>query len=178
LSAGLAARPLFDSVAELREHGFAGFRSVATLRDSRCLEVPVERGVYIVVRDYDGPPEFLTRSVAPHFRGQDPTLPLEELNQQWVAGARVLYIGRASGPGVRSLLQQRVKRYIRFGQGRVVAHYGGRLIWQLRDHRSLLFAWLPTPDEDPAVVEARLQAAFVERYGALPFANLRQESDA
>jgi hypothetical protein len=178
VSAGLAAEPLFDSVAQLREHGFAGFRSVATLRDSRCLEVPVERGVYIVVRDYDGAPEFLARSVAPPFRGQDPTLPLEALNEKWVPGARVLYVGRASGPGVRSLLQQRIKRYIRFGQGRVVAHWGGRLIWQLRDHRSLLFAWLLTPDQDPAAVEARLQAGFVERYGALPFANLKQENDA
>jgi len=169
---------LFDSVVQLREHGFEGFLSVATLRDSRCLEVPAERGVYMVVRDYDGPPEFLARSVAPVFRGQAPSLPLEALNQRWVAGALVLYIGRARGPGVRSLLQQRVKRYIRFGQGRVVSHYGGRLIWQLRDHRSLLFAWLPTPEEDPVAVEARLQAAFVERHGALPFANLRQEIDA
>lgn len=178
MSAGLAARALFDSVAALREHGFEGFLSVATLHDSRCLAVPVERGVYIVARDYDGPSEFLSRSVAPVWRGKDPTLALEALHEKWVAGARVLYIGRACGPGVRSLLQQRVKRYIRFGYGRVVDHWGGRLIWQLRDHRSLRVAWLPTREEDPAAVEARLQATFVERYGALPFANLRQESDA
>lgn len=177
MSAALAAGPMFDSVAGLRAHGFEGFLSVATLRDSRCLEVPVERGVYVVVRDYDGPPEFLTRSVAPRFRGQDPTLTPDELNPRWVPGALVLYIGRAQGPGVRSLLQQRIKRYIRFGQGRVVAHWGGRLVWQLRDHRSLLFAWLRTPDEDPTSVEGRLQAAFFERHGVPPYANLRQESD-
>jgi hypothetical protein len=74
---------------------------------------------------------------------------------------------------VRALLQQRVKRYIRFGQGRVVAHYGGRFIWQLKDHRVLLLAWMPTPDEDPSVVEERLLSAFVERYGKPPFANLK-----
>lgn len=178
MSARLATGPAFDSVARLRDQGFEGFLSVATLRDSRCLEVPVERGVYIAVRDYEGPPEFLARSVAPRFRGQDPTLTLDQLNPRWVPGALVLYVGRAPGPGVRSLLQQRIKRYIRFGQGRVVAHYGGRLIWQLRDHRSLLFAWRTAPDEDPGAAEARLLAAFRERYGALPFANQGQESDA
>jgi hypothetical protein len=177
MSAGLAAGPVFDSVARLRDHGFEGFLSVAKLRDSRCLEVPVERGVYIVVRDHDGPPDFLTRSVAPHFRGKDPTLPPQKLNEKWVTGALVLYIGRACGPGVRSLLQQRVKRCIRFGEGRVVAHYGGRLIWQLRDHRSLLFAWATTPDQEPAAIEARLRAAFVATYGRPPFANLTEESE-
>ena len=88
-------------------------------------------------------------------------------------GAQVLYLGRACGPGVRSLLRQRVKRYLRFGHGRVVGHWGGRFVWQLRDHGTLRVAWKPTGDEDPALVEARLQARFREHYGMLPFANLR-----
>ncbi len=170
-----ASGAMFDSVAQLREFGFRGFFSVARLRESRCVEVPAERGVYIVVRDTLIPPRFLERSVGGRFRRMDPTVPLGVLAANWVDAAMVLYIGRARGPGVRSLLQQRVKRYIRFGQGRVVAHYGGRFIWQLKDHRALLLAWMPTADEDPAGVEARLQSAFVERYGRLPFANLRLE---
>ena len=110
------------------------------------------------------------------FRSQmDPSVPIEILQNHWVPGAVVLYIGRARGPGVRALLHQRVKRYLRFGQGRVVAHYGGRFVWQLRDHRVMLLAWMPTPDEDPAVVEARLQAMFLARHGRPPFANLRLE---
>jgi hypothetical protein len=164
-----------ESAQRLRESGFEGFRTVSHLRLTSCTEVPVARGIYLIVRDTDQPPEFLARSVGGWFRQQDPSVPLEDLKACWVEGAHVLYIGRACGPGVRSLLQQRVKRCIRFGQGKAVAHRGGRLIWQLRDHLVLRFAWKPTPDEDPAPFEAGLQAAFVERYGRLPFANLRRE---
>ena len=164
-----------ESVAGLRESGFEGFRSVSHLRQTSCLEVPVARGVYLVLRDTDQPPEFLARSVGGWFRRQDPSVPLDELNDCWVASARLLYVGRASGPGVRSLLQQRIKRSIRFGQGKAVAPGGGRLIWQLRDHLALQFAWMPMADEDPAPFEAELKAAFVARHGRLPFANLKQE---
>ena len=175
MSAPPVSPTVVDSVAHLREYGFRGFLSVTRLAESRCAEVPVERGVYIVVRDTLMPPKFLDQSVGGRFRQMDPTVPLDVLNARWVEGAVVLYIGRARGPGVRSLLQQRIKRYIRFGQGRVVAHYGGRFIWQLRDHRVLLLAWMPTPDEDPAVVETALQAAFVAKHGRPPFANLKLE---
>ena len=169
------ARSPIDSVAELRDYGFRGFLSVNRLWESRCEEVPVERGVYVAVRDAVMPPKFLEHSVGGRFRQMDPSVPIEILQNHWVPGAVVLYIGRARGPGVRALLHQRVKRYLRFGQGRVVAHYGGRFVWQLRDHRVMLLAWMPTPDEDPAVVEARLQAMFLARHGRLPFANLRLE---
>jgi hypothetical protein len=73
---------------------------------------------------------------------------------------------------VRSLLRQRVKRYLRFGHGRVVGHWDGRFVWQLRDHHALRVAWNSTSDEDPAQLETRLQARFREHYGVLPFANL------
>jgi hypothetical protein len=176
VSATAISETLFRSVVGLREYGFRGFLSVARLRESLCVEVPVERGVYVVVRDTFLPPKFLERSVGGRVRQVDPTVSVEVLSARWVEGAMVLYIGRARGPGVRSLLQQRVKRYIRFGQGRAVAHYGGRFIWQLRDHRALLLAWMPTPDEDPAAVDARLQSAFLASHGRLPFANLKLES--
>jgi hypothetical protein len=169
------ARAVIDSVVGLREYGFRGFLSVNRLWESRCDEVPVERGVYVAVRDTLMPPKFLDHSVGGRFRHMDPSVPIDVLQSHWVPGAVVLYLGLARGPGVRSLLHQRVKRYLRFGQGRVVAHYGGRFVWQLRDHRVMLLAWMPTPDEDPAAVEARLQAMFLARHGRLPFANLRLE---
>ncbi len=164
--------------ARLRDEGFEGFHAAAALRRSGCLEVPVERGVYIVVRDTDEAPAFMARSVGGRYRQQDPTEKVEALQARWVPGARLLYVGRAAGPGVRSLLQQRVKRLLRFGQGRAIAHRGGRFVWQLADHASLRIAWRTTPDGEPAAVEAALLADFVRLHGAPPFANEGAEDGA
>ena len=45
-------------------------------------------------------------------------------------------------------------------------------MWQLEDRDDLLVAWNVT-SEDAAVVETRMLGDFKERYGALPFANLK-----
>lgn len=169
-----ASRP-WDA-ALLRETGFQGFHSVSHLQRTRCLEVPVERGVYALVRDTDLPPEFMERSVAGRYRRNDPTVAVDELRAKWVEGAQVLYLAGARGPGVRNLLQQRIKRCIRFGQGRVVAHWGGRYVWQLRDHIALRVAWrCATAAEDPGALEAALLDGFMARHDRLPFANLERE---
>ena len=169
------AHALPGSIAALKARGFEGFRAVGALHDGRCLEVPVVRGVYATVRESLVEPEFLATSVGGWYRGQDPSVDRARLEAEWVAGAQVLYYGLASGPGVRSLLQQRVKRYLRFGQGKRLAHWGGRLVWQLEDHEALLIAWLPTPDQDPAPLEAELLREFLEHHGRHPFANLTED---
>ncbi len=176
MSAALVDSSRSWDVVMLRERGFTGFHSVSHLQRTRCLDVPVERGVYVVVRDTAAPPEFLAQSVGGRYRQKDPSVAVEVLKERWVEAARVLYIGRARGPGVRSLLQQRVKRYLRFGQGKAVGHWGGRYIWQLLDHVALQIAWLSTPDEDPAAVEAALLDGFSLCYRRLPFANLPEEN--
>jgi hypothetical protein len=173
VAAGSEAQVAPGSIAALKARGFEGFRAVSALHDDRCVEVPVARGVYALMRESLGAPEFLAKSVGGWYRGQDPSA--TRLEEQWVPGAQVLYFGRAAGPGVRSLLQQRVKRYLRFGHGKRVAHWGGRLVWQLADHESLLVAWLPTPEHDPAAVEAQLIQVFFTHHRKLPFANLREE---
>jgi hypothetical protein len=165
------------SRAFLEAEGFEGFFTVEQLYAEGCEGLPDEPGVYAMVRESLAPPEFLAHSVAPVYRGQDPTQPMEALKERWVPGAQVLYFGRAQGPGVRSLLRQRVKRYLRFGHGRVVGHWGGRFVWQLRDHAVLRVAWKATDAKDALPAEARLQMLFREYYGALPFANLREESE-
>ena len=177
MSAGVVDTSGSPEDTVLRDMGFDGFRPVAHLHHTSCLEVPVERGVYVVVRNSERSPEFLERSAAGWFRQQDPSVAIDALKDKWVEGAYVLYIGRARGPGVRSLLRQRVKRYIRFGMGKAVAHAGGRFIWQLRDQMALRIAWLPAPDEDPTSTEATMLNMFFLLHGKLPFANLRQESD-
>lgn len=159
----------------LQDAGFLGFRSIAHLHRTGCLEVPVEPGVYVVVRESERPPEFLAQSAAGRFRGKDPTVTVDVLKEKWVEGAQVLYIGGAPGPGVRSLLQQRVKRHIRFGMGKAIAHAGGRFIWQLRDQMALKVAWLPAPGGDVAAEEANYLFFFSAYHGRLPFANEGRE---
>jgi hypothetical protein len=168
-----------DSPTVLESDGFRGFITIGQLHREGCIGVPDERGVYAVLVRGDAPHEFRPRSSAPAWRGKDPTVPLDELQARWVAGATLLYAGRARGPGVRSRLRQRIKRYLRFGHGRVVAHWGGRLIWQLREPSRLVVAWRTCGEaEDPARLEAELLARFEQHYGALPFANLSAEPAA
>lgn len=158
-----------DSIESLRAADFTGFATVADLAGSRCAEVPVARGVYVIVRETALPPLFMERSVAGHYRGGDPSMEVETLAERWVAGAIVLFIGAAGGTGVRGQLQQRIKRHLRFGGGAAIAARGGRLVWQLRDHRALRFGWMACDDAGERAAE--LRAAFQRRYGAPPFAN-------
>lgn len=169
-----AARMDLDSVAGLRAAGFEGFVSVRDLRREDCASVPKENGVYVMVREGDAEPRFNLRGTAAFWRGQDPNVKPEVLAEKWVPGAIVVYVGRAAGTGVRGKLQQRIKRLLRFGEGKNVAHWGGRHVWQLADAYSLPVAWKVCADA--AAEEAALLAAFERAHGALPFANLRHES--
>ncbi len=172
-----AAAPDPGSRAFLEAEGFTGFVTNGQLHAERCERVPDERGVYVLVRDSVAPAEFMVRSTAPVWRGEDPTRPIDELQQRWVLGAQLLYVGRAAGTGVRGRLHQRIKRLLRFGHGKVVAHWGGRFVWQLRDHAGVRVAWKPC--DDPAAECARLLARFTGHYGVPPFANeAGPESDA
>lgn len=165
---------VLDSVDSLRAAGFAGFATVAGLAGSRCAEVPVARGVYVIVREPALPPLFMSRSVAGHYRGRDPSRPVDTLTGRWVAAATVLFIGEAGGTGVRGQLQQRIKRHLRFGGGAAIGAEGGSFVWQLRDHRALRFGWMVC--DDPGERAAELRAAFRGRYGAAPFANEEEDT--
>jgi hypothetical protein len=89
-----------------------------------------------------------------------------------VDGATVLYIGKASGGAHgRRGLRKRLDEYRRQGRGEPAGHWGGRYIWQLRDHADLLVAWKATPGEDPENVGSRLISDYIDTYGSRPFAN-------
>ena len=160
-----------DSRAYLESEGFEGFHLVGQLHAERCEGLPDAAGIYAIVRETPGPPEFMARSTAPVYRGEDPSRPVEELMARWVPGAELLYLGLAAGPGVRNLLKQRVKRMLRFGHGRVVGHWGGRFVWQLLDRAALRVAWNVTGDADAGERIGFILARFVEKHGVLPFAN-------
>jgi hypothetical protein len=61
---------------------------------------------------------------------------------------------------------------LRFSQGFTVGHYGGRLIWQLKNHSELKFRWLTLSDIEPSELEKKLLAEFIGQCGKRPFANL------
>ena len=58
-----------------------------------------------------------------------------------------------------------------FGDGKPVAHAGGRALWQVSDLDALV-DWKAVPG-DPSEAERLLLADFKERFGRLPFANFR-----
>jgi hypothetical protein len=158
--------------AALEAEGFVGWVPFARLRDAG---VAAEPGMYLVWRDGSAEPAFLPQSVGGRFKGKDPSVDAERLAQEWVPGASVIYIGKASTRkhGGKAL-GKRLEEFRRFGAGEAVGHWGGRLVWQLADHRDLLVAWRATGPEDPEDVEAEMIDAFASVYGALPFANLKR----
>ncbi len=163
----------FESLDEIRHHGFQGFTSIACLQASSCREVPAERGVYLVLRPDRPTPTFLAQSVGGHFKGKDPTVGEEKLRRKWIDEVVVVYIGKAGQVDGNATLRKRLLAYMRFGQGELIGHWGGRYIWQLKDSGRLLVCWKSTPDQNPRVVESSLIQEFKAMYGMRPFANLR-----
>ena len=139
-----------DSIEALTAAGFEGFVPVGDLARSGCMEVPVERGVYAIVREPADAPRIMPSSQAGRYRGEKPTVKPEILEKKWVPGAVVLYVAAADGTGVRNQLQQRIKRMIRYGGGANIGAAAGRYVWQLADHRKLKFAWLPAQSQGRA----------------------------
>lgn len=145
---------------------------IVYLRKSRCELVPQEYGVYLVLRLDRSYPEFLEQSTGGHFKNQDPTVGLEVLEQEWVNGAIVVYIGNTGGIDKQSHLKQRLTQLIDFGAGKKVGHRGGRLLWQLADADHLVVCWKVLQEADPAMYKSGLIADFTHQYGQRPYANL------
>lgn len=155
------------SADALRDAGFSGFVTFAALLDGELTSVPRAPGIYVVLRVNTAPPQFLERSGGGHFKGRDPSEPLEVLHAKWVEGCSVLYIGKGD------VLQRRLSEYARFGQGEPIGHWGGRYIWQLAEAAHLLVAWRPVrAGETAAEAEAAFVSEFQQKFGGLPFANL------
>lgn len=126
-----------------------------------------------MLREACAAPEYLAANRGGWHKGQDPTVPVAELQAAWVEGAQLLYIGKVPlGQTGRRGLAKRLGEYRRFGAGRRIGHRGGRYIWQLSDSDDLLVAWRETPDEDAGDVESELLDQFIDTWGALSFANV------
>jgi hypothetical protein len=172
---GVEATPLHQTVpmewtrAGLIDAGFAGFVTFADLPSSA---VPAGPGVYVVMLPDSAPPGFREHSPAGRFKDKDPSVPPAMLEEAWVPGASVVYIGKAgAGKTGKRGLRTRLNEYRRHGSGDPVAHWGGRYIWQLAGSDELVVAWTRVSDEDPEDLESRLIADFARVHGARPFAN-------
>lgn len=135
-------------------------------------EIPRNGGVYAVVYTLGGMPAFLDRGPCGDFYGVP--YPISKLADWWVPESRILYFGKAGGPGIAGMLYDRVQAYSAFGLGRNVPHGGGRAIWQIQGGDQLLIHSKPTPELIPRRIEQDLIDQFVNTYGRRPFANRRR----
>jgi len=154
----------FSSPETILRQGFSQPVPITRLLETNCAEVIDESGIYLLLLD-DTPHDFLEMSTGGHFKGKDPTVPVSLLSSAWVDGTAVLYIGQSS-----LSVRNRVRYLLRFGQGKPVAHWGGRYIWQLSDPEKLLICWKAI-EQQPRDYEMLSLAYFKRQYGKLPFAN-------
>jgi hypothetical protein len=146
IDAELPPPPASFTRDDLKAAGFASWLTWPDLRAADFAPIPCKPGAYVVFRASDAEPEFVHPSPGGWFKGKDPSVSVERLQQEWVPGAHVVYIGKADFRKRRrdvEALRKRLGEFGRFGAGEPVAHLGGRLIWQLADVDDLLVAWHP-----------------------------------
>ena len=162
----------FKSVSGLRSLGFAGFVSIESLRD-RVHLIPSEQGVYLLLRNLDLPPKFLSIGTGGHYKNKDPNVPITRLKNEWVFDATIVYVGKAGGIEIKSNLKSRITGLLRFGEGKKAPHSGGRLVWQLCDAEQLLVCWKVVKETEPRKIEKMIIGKFKQSHqGMRPFANL------
>ena len=164
---------MFNSLEALEKNGFKGFVSVKDLCNDRGC-IPKKMGVYFVVLPVQHKVVFMENNPAGFRGGRNPTVSIEELEQNWVPDTLVLYIGKAGAPNKKSTLETRINCYLKHGMGDDnAAHWGGRIIWQLKDSKNLLFCWKLSENTIPHDDEQNFIKSFKDIYKNRPFANLR-----
>jgi hypothetical protein len=151
---------------------FEGFQTVAYYREN-LHQIPKLPGVYVLARVKKEGPQFLAIGSGGHFKDREPNVSLNELGANWVEGASVVYIGKAGSRTGSATLRDRIDQLLKFGEGRKIGHWGGRLLWQLADHEELLLGWMVISDRKPSDVESELINEFKSHFGCRPFANLQ-----
>lgn len=158
---------------DLKSKGFIGFKTMGELMGNPSL-ISQTKGVYVVLYEGDNPPKFLHEGTGGFFKGKNPNVSVSELEDNWIDGTSIVYIGKAGGTGSSATLQSRLKQYLRFGQGANVGHWGGRYIWQIADVKNLVVCWKPLADTEPRELEYQMIEEFkASHHGLRPFANLK-----
>jgi len=161
----------FNNIDDIKKAGFTGFKKMSELFiDSSS--VPKSKGVYLVLNPNFKKAEYLQIGTGGHFKGKNPNVTLDELKSNWVDNSLVVYIGKAGSETSSATLNSRLKQYFGFGQGKNIGHWGGRLIWQLKNSADLIVCWKSLPSNDPRTFENQLIKKFVTEFSKRPFANL------
>lgn len=163
---GASAKGQRVNRADLEAIGFSGWTPLISVEHHPHL--PRQPGVYAVAYPPGRPKQWPTQSCGGWYRG-DPAIAVHRLDQRWVDASDIVYIGKTD-----RTLAQRITEFARFGNGMPVAHWGGRLIWQLPLVPRLLIGWRTVEAGQAVATEAALLAAFFHSFGRLPFANLRR----
>jgi len=161
-----------DSLESIKQSGFLGFKKIRDLKNDPSL-IPGVMGVYLVLRPDNSPVEFVKTGTGGFFKGKDPNVSVDELKNNWIEEAQIVYIGKAGGLNSKATLNSRLKQYLDFGQGQKVGHWGGRYIWQIKNINDYLVCWKTLPNEEPGQIESELLSQFHKQFNSLPFANLR-----
>lgn len=162
------------TVPELMGEGFKGFCTFQDLRPQFSPGdggVPRSPGVYLVLRTSTALPQFLGKGFGGTHKARKANVSISELESNWVPGASVLYIGKASQRANGGGLWDRLNEYAIAGKGLKHGHSGGEYIWQVADARSFLVAWKVTPGGMERRLEEAMILAFKDKYGKIPFAN-------
>lgn len=155
----------FSDIKEIRKAGFVGFKSIHHYYNNPN-EITDRPGVYLILLPSDFNKTFLENGTGGFFKGKNPNVSIPELENNWVTGTPVIYIGKATS------LRKRLRQYFQFGNGKSVGHYGGRYIWQLSGAHDLHVCFLPTDNYDLETIESALIQDFRTQFNARPFANL------
>jgi hypothetical protein len=149
--------------------GFSEGIIVRDLHRDRFNRVPSGAGVYVLLRNAYSCPRFLRESKAGWFNKLDPSYSACVVRDAWVVNAQIVYVGKAAGA---KGLRQRIRQLIDFGYGKPIGHRGGRMLWHLQDHKTLLLKWQECPRSQADGLETKLIDQFkVSHNGKRPFAN-------
>ena len=161
-----------DMVAEISKESdctlqFKGFKTIRELEES-CSEVPSSNGVYLVLRRNNQQPIFSISSLGGYVKvpNDSPCYSLSYLQEQYVNGTCILYIGKSTN------MRSRLRSYMRFGQGKRASHGGGRAIWQMTDVDDFVICWAETLENSRMVEWRMIQAFKLSHEGKRPFANM------
>ena len=161
-----------DMVAEISKEldctlQFKGFKTIRELKES-CSEVPSSNGVYLVLRRNNQQPVFSISSLGGYVKvpNDSPCYSLSYLQEQYVNGTCILYIGKSTN------MRSRLRSYMRFGQGKRASHGGGRAIWQMTDVDDFVICWAETLENSRMVEWRMIQAFKLSHEGKRPFANM------